>query len=175
MFTKDKKCTVKQCERKRMSAKYCRVHFNRMARTNRLDLKTPEERFLEKVHKTKTCWLWTGHINAYGYGAVTWGGRTAGAHRVSYEKISKLKIPTGYEIDHLCRVRACVNPSHLEAVTHRENSLRGIGRGAINAKKTHCPKGHPYSGENVVLAFRHTGSRYRRCRQCERLQGEKRR
>jgi len=68
------------------------------------------------------------------------------------------------EIDHLCRVRCCVNPDHLEAVTHRENILRGNTFAAVNAAKTHCPKGHEYTPENTRI---HTGGR-RQCIACSR-------
>lgn len=73
------------------------------------------------------------------------------------------RIPDGHQVDHLCRRPGCVNPNHLEAVTPRENTLRGVGPTARLSAVTHCPKGHPYSGEN--LAIRPTGSR--RCRACD--------
>jgi hypothetical protein len=83
------------------------------------------------------------------------------AHRVAYV-LSVGPIPKGLTIDHLCRNRGCVNPTHLEAVTQRENTLRSpIALAALNAAKTHCPKGHPYSGANVELRGRSRG-----CRSC---------
>jgi hypothetical protein len=69
-------------------------------------------------------------------------------------------------LDHLCRNKACVNPAHLEPVTNRENVLRGVGLSAENARKTHCKRGHPLSGDNVVVS---KGGRKRRCVACERL------
>ncbi len=85
-----------------------------------------------------------------GYGIFSLNRKAPKAHRVSYEYWNGI-IPKGLQIDHLCRNTSCVNPQHLEAVTCEENLLRGNGFGAINSKKTHCPKEHPYSGENLYL------------------------
>ena len=81
-------------------------------------------RFWSKVKKSRGCWLWQGAINTNGYGNFHNKGRTVKAHRFAYE-ICVGEIPKGLTIDHLCRVRHCVNPSHLEPVTMRENFLRG--------------------------------------------------
>lgn len=88
------------------------------------------------------------------------------AHRVLYESWTG-SIPEGCEPDHLCRVRHCVNPLHLEAVSHRENNLRGVGPIAMNARKTHCPKGHPFNETNTILHPRGNGVK-RDCRECQR-------
>ena len=109
-----------------------------------------EERFWSKVNKTDTCWLWKASKNGYGYGKFWHNGKHQGAHRVAYEFIIG-EIPKGLHIDHLCRVRHCVNPSHLEPVTQRENNLRGEGLAAICANKTHCKNGHPFSGDNLYI------------------------
>ena len=121
-----------------------------------------EQRFWSKVVKTNSCWNWTAAKNEKGYGLFgIKHGKIIRAHRFSYELVNG-KIPTGLTLDHLCRNRACVNPDHLEAVTNKENILRGIGLTAINSRKTHCPKGHPYSSDNLVKM----SSSERKCKTC---------
>jgi hypothetical protein len=96
------------------------------------------------------CWVWLGKITGRGYGAIPVGKTNHVAHRVFYERANGV-IPDGLVLDHLCRNIRCVNPDHLEPVTSKENTLRGIGPTAINAMKTHCPKGHLYSDGNLRL------------------------
>lgn len=120
-----------------------------------------KERFLSKVQKTSTCWIWLAHSIGY-YGSFRIGhDKIAGAHRVSYE-IFKGEIPFGMEVDHLCRNKLCVNPEHLEAVTHKENVYRGINPMAVNKRKTHCKYGHEFTEDN--LDKRTEG--WRACRKC---------
>lgn len=119
--------------------------------------KLTEQRFWEKVQKTDTCWLWTAGQMGKGYGGFRVDAQSSiPAHRYSY-LLHKGKIPVGYHIDHLCRVRKCVNPNHLEAVTPRENLLRGNGPTAAKAGQTLCKRGHALSGSN--LRFRKNGTR----------------
>jgi hypothetical protein len=115
------------------------------------------------------CWLWTGYVDRKGYAGVGYKGRRRRAHPVAYE-IAKGPIPDGLEIDHLCRTRCCVNPDHLEAVTHAENIARADYSGRPRRAnlfclaKTHCPAGHPYEGENLHIDAK--GARV--CRECQR-------
>lgn len=111
---------------------------------------TVEERFWRFVAKTDGCWNWIGSIDEHGYGLLRVKNGHLSAHRVSYF-IHKGPILKPLTIDHLCRNHCCVNPDHLEAVTLVENIKRGLGAGVINARKTHCPKGHPYSKENTYI------------------------
>ena len=129
-----------------------------------------EERFWAKVNRTETCWLWTGTLsNGYGWFRIgsdrDGSGRTVYAHRWSYEQVHG-PIPEGLELDHLCRVRCCVRPSHLEATSHRENVLRGSGITARHARQTHCLRGHPFDDANTY--HRPDRPEGRMCRECGR-------
>ncbi len=125
------------------------------------------ERFFSFVEKTTTCWLWKGALCWDGYAQFRLYGKFPKAHRVSYELLVG-NIPEGMTLDHLCRVRHCVNPSHLEVVTLRENLLRGNAVSAINARKRECIRGHSLSGENLVTVV---GKR--QCRKCNLLRGRR--
>lgn len=122
------------------------------------------DRVMAKIAKTSCgCWIFVGSHTAGGYGHIGRGRRGDGfamAHRVVYEHEVGL-IPDGMQLDHLCRVRCCCNPAHLEPVTQSENILRGEGYSAKHARKTHCPKGHPYVGDNLIV---YRGARF--CRAC---------
>src|SRR3990167_10748674 len=129
--------------------------------------RSPQDRFFTFVKKTPGCWLWTGALKENGYGAFGVNYRSGYAHRFSYENF-RGPIPHGLTIDHLCRVRNCVNPSHLEAVTIGVNTLRGNSVSAKCARKTHCPNGHPYDGVNTYRCRRR-----RQCRICRIEYGKK--
>ena len=88
------------------------------------------------------CWIWDRCLNAKGYGILYIFNRRMLAHRAVYELFCG-EIPNGLTLDHLCRVRCCVNPSHLEPVTQKVNLLRGLAPSAICARKTVCKDGHP--------------------------------
>jgi hypothetical protein len=113
------------------------------------------------------CWIWSGILYSTGYGCLWIEGKSKLAHRVFYESLVE-KIPTGLQLDHLCRVRCCVNPAHLEAVTGKENRRRGISPVGVNYRKTHCLRGHELSGHNIVI---YNGMRH--CKQCNSIRSKK--
>jgi hypothetical protein len=110
---------------------------------------------------TSTCWLWHGGL-IKGYGAFHVNGKLSRAHIFAYTTFIG-PVPEGKQLDHICRVRRCCNPEHVEPVTRRVNILRGESFAAHNATVTHCPKGHPYDEANTV---RHKLGR--NCRECRR-------
>ena len=125
------------------------------------------ERFAAMVspEPNSGCWLWLGCVDPNGYARMydgVSGGRPV--HQVAYE-IHKGPIPENLHIDHRCRVRCCVNPNHLEAVTQLENTRRGHGLAVVNAAKTHCPAGHLYSDGNTY----HYALGGRTCRVCHAI------
>jgi hypothetical protein len=131
------------------------------------------EDFWNKVNKTEGCWLWLGGKSVAGYGQIRIDSKNRTAHRVAY-RLVKGEIPKGLQLDHLCRVRHCVNPEHLEAVTLKENVLRGEGITAEFKKATHCIHGHPFNKENTLFYQRRTLIE-RRCITCNRQNTRERR
>lgn len=116
-------------------------------------------RYIDK--RPDGCWLWTGHTVRGGYGGFNFRGSRVDAHRASYV-LHCGEVPTGLHLDHLCRVRLCVNPAHLEPVTPKENVLRSTAITALNALKTHCKHGHEFTAENTYRTK--AGRHCRRCR-----------
>ena len=112
---------------------------------------TLKDRFDAKwVAVESGCWEWQACVANTGYGQIRVDGKTVTAHRIAYELYVD-PIPSGLQIDHLCRNRRCVNPAHLEAVTQRVNLLRGDSFSAKHAVATECPQGHPYDEENTYV------------------------
>jgi len=125
-------------------------------------------RFMSRVQpKPDGCWLWIGGKFANGYGYFTLEGKGRRAHRVMYVW-SRGELPEGLQIDHTCKVKLCVNPMHMEAVTLAENVRRSNGWGGIESRKTHCVNGHPLSGDNLGTRPYGKGKLGRRCLICHR-------
>lgn len=118
------------------------------------------------------CWIWMGRTDKKGYGTFDLINGSIRAHRFSYE-LKNNPIPDGMELDHRCRVRCCVNPDHLEPVTHLENMARSRGYNFV----THCSRGHPFTEQNIYLIERNrygTVNQERRCRKCAAILDKKR-
>ena len=129
----------------------------------KLYLKKEISRFMSFVSQTRGCWHWTGCLTS-GYGRFNRSAEVGYkllqlAHRFSWEYFIG-PIPDGMQIDHLCRVRNCVNPYHLEVVSCKQN----IQRGLVTRSKRYCPKGHPYAGDNLYVS----PSNKINCRACHR-------
>ena len=133
--------------------------------------RTPQEHedlFWGKVDKTNTCWNWKSIINNHGYGIVIQNYKRLRAHRVAYEYV-KGTIPDGYQIDHICENKICVNPEHLRAVTHeehKEHTARQMRKAML--EKTHCSWGHPLDNDNGYLYTGPQGRKKWKCRLCRK-------
>lgn len=125
------------------------------------------ERILERTELVRNgCAEWQGTLIRGTYGTIGDRGKRPLCHRVTYEHY-KGPIPKGLLVDHMCMNKKCVNPSHLRLVDSRTSNLENTnGMGAKNSKKTHCPKGHPYSKENTYRYFREYGWT-RECKICK--------
>jgi len=169
-------CAISGCGRPIKARSWCRRHYLRFNRHGDPLAGGPymgrsaQERLWPMVvfGPRWDCWQWVGTKTQNGYGLFAVKAdapvRIVGAHRAVYELLIG-PIPENLTIDHLCRNRACVNPWHMEVVTSRENTLRGNAPAAINARKTHCKRGHPLSGGNLYARK----DRRRECRACARL------
>lgn len=125
----------------------------------------PGSTILEKLLLNRSiegdCWRWLGAHTPTGYGQLSVNGKKKAVHRLAHELFIG-PIPDGLEVDHLCGVRDCLNPAHLEAVTHRVNLLRSSGPSAIAARLTHCARSHEFTPENTITSKKGT----RKCRTC---------
>ena len=169
------KCNIKNCNgigrlsysgKRSFTRGYCGAHYDKWY-TYGDALFTKQdylENFLSKVifpeDYINDCWGWTGWTDSNGYGKFRLGdGKRPAHHRASYILLVDDNIG-GLDIDHLCRNPVCSNPNHLEAVTGRENTIRGISPPAVNSKKTHCKLGHEFTPDNTW------GKNVRICRTC---------
>jgi hypothetical protein len=169
-----KVCAIENCGKPCLARGWCTGHYSNWRRHGKPVVSRPTvaERALAKIQRNAApsphrpdlgpCWHWTGRTNQDGYGELR-GRRSDGlAHRIVFEHMVG-PVPVGLELDHLCRVRYCVNPQHLEPVTPKENWRRGTSVTAQNAAKTHCHRGHPFDSENTYV-WRNS----RICRACAR-------
>jgi hypothetical protein len=166
-----RQCSVEGCGQSVVARGWCNAHYLRW-RTHgdpRADqpVQTTRDdatRWLSHSQPDDAgCWIWQRALDRSGYGGFRAGDRIYRAHRYGYELMVG-PIPEGLQIDHLCRVRACVNPAHLEPVTSRENSLRGDTFLARSLGRTKCAEGHPFDDVNT---YRSPDGR-RVCRICRR-------
>lgn len=175
-------CSIDGCDDPHRARGWCTKHYQRWAShgdpTKSLTRRglSDIERFWFSIEKTDDCWYWTGALTK-GYAVIILSdGSRVYAHRLAYE-VQVGPIPEGMEIDHLCHTtecqagelcphRRCVRGDHLAPANHYDNMMRGTGFAPMNAAKTHCPHGHPYSGNNLLITKSKTGFA-RRCRTCK--------
>lgn len=159
-------CILSRCGLRRHAYGLCAKHYTRLVRHGTTDAQTEEGRFWSYVRITNGHWLWRGYKHKRdGYGRFSVGRKWHQAHGYAYTKLVG-EVPKGLVLDHLCRVRNCVRPEHLEPVTNAENVRRG--RNACR-DKTECKHGHPFDEDNT----RYTRSGRRVCRTCHRLNTRK--
>lgn len=178
----DRICTVDGCTSKHVARGWCHKHWQRWrAHGDPLATLVPGrglstlDRVLLRIDFTGPCWEWQGFLGSDGYPqiSVRVDGRqrtTMKPYRILWEELVG-PIPDGLTIDHLCRNIVCCNPDHLEPVTQWVNSRRGYGLAGMNARKTHCPQGHPYDEANTM---RSPDGLVRICRACKQAQTRRR-
>ena len=174
MKMKMKICSFPDCGRKHKGRGYCESHLRHLREGKPLRVistlghwhpHAPVAERLERLsQRDGDCLIWVGRIDRGGYGALKINGKYMKAHRASYV-LAHGMIPEGLVIDHLCRVRACINPDHLEAVTGLENTRRGI---RSNVRRTTCNRGHDLTDpSNLILTKKDVPGKYS-CRACRR-------
>ena len=193
----DRRCSLDGCERPHHARGVCHTHYEwsrRHGAAPRVIDHSVEGRLLAESERSRDgCLLWTGSLSSgadrgEGYGSIRDAdGRNRPVHRVAYETWVG-PIPDGWTIDHLCHVialsegtcepgpcahRRCIEPSHLQPATVRDNLLSGGSLNAIAASKTHCVKGHPLWGDN--LAVYPSSPTKRQCRTCDRARSRRQR
>lgn len=164
-------CFVGSCPKPIRARGMCAAHHQRwrlhgdvMADKPMIYNDTPRPvRFWSKVLFTEGCWEWTAAHDQHGYGRFYDGTKLVGAYRWAYE-FCVAPIPDGLSIDHLCRNPSCVNPDHLEPVTHTENMRRGNGWSGRKFRQTHCMRGHEFDEDNTYV----TKQGRRNCRKCHK-------
>ena len=167
-------CSLQDCSKKLYARSLCKSHYTVQLRRGDIKRVTTrwascEERFWAKVNFKGDCWLWEAAVNNIGYGRFNVGNRKIkGAHEVSFFFVYG-SVSAGLELDHLCRIRHCVNPCHLEAVTHAENVSRGTSVGAVAGQTNKCIRGHSFNEENTYYVNNPDRAIHRQCRECQRI------
>lgn len=163
-------CSVVGCDQPAAKRGWCHMHYNRQRLHGDLGPPEPLRRrgdLTTFVNKDAPggCWLWLGSVGHNGYGKTKVANKHYAAHRLVYET-NVGPIPDGLELDHLCRVRLCVNPEHLEPVTRRENLARSNASAAVSMRFDTCVRGHDLTPENTYV--RPSRPTSRACRTCRR-------
>lgn len=163
-------CSIDGCGRPSRKRTWCQTHYTRWQDHGDPNhggpirqRGTPMQRFVAKVDVGE-CWLWTGSLTHDGYGRFHVDGRTVVAHRWLYQQLVR-PLDDAETLDHLCRVRRCCNPDHVEPVDVGTNTLRGYGLSAQNARKDTCKRGHLLTPDNLYV---YDDGR-RSCRECMRM------
>lgn len=121
------------------------------------------ENMISRMSIENNCWLWTAGLSK-GYGQVWYKGTMMSAHRAIYHIVNDIFSSRKHQIDHICRIRSCVNPEHLEIVTAKENVRRSVPFWRPRTK-THCYRGHPYNAKNTA----YFGNQGKKCRECKKI------
>ena len=157
-------CVAGGCDQRVFRGFLCSVHRKRWQRTGSVNSRTIVDQFFSHVTENESgCWVWD-KPKPNGYGQFMEGKKSHLPHRWIYT-FMVAAIPDGLQIDHLCRNRACVNPYHLEPVPQPVNNARSESPTAVNARKTHCKRGHEFDEANTYVL---PGSGSRSCRTCAR-------
>jgi hypothetical protein len=129
-------------------------------------MRNPSREIQDTFGSRPDCWVWRGSLNGQGYGLFASNYHEMGgsqfSHLFSLSEIDGVTLTSSSVTDHLCRFRPCANPKHLERVSHRVNTLRGVGPTAINARKETCDYGHDFTPENTRV----DGNGHRECITC---------
>jgi hypothetical protein len=173
-----RECGENGCGKPARKRGFCNTHYERLRLSGALEIRDrdPAARLWARINKNGPvstyrpdlgpCWIWQG-ATSNGYGRVRFDGKTRLVHRVVWV-LTVGPFPKGREPDHLCRVRACCRPDHLDPVTQRINLLRGASPAAGYARRSHCTAGHPLEGPGADVYIHPDHPTWRHCRKCRR-------
>lgn len=155
MTVTGRRCTIEGCARKLKCKGLCNLHYVRLQRNGTTDIiRVP----VEHLVTDDGCWLWQGGLNSSGYGP----------HRRYYERANE-PIPKGLTIDHLCKVRHCVNPEHMEVVSYQENLTRKFDAICSNGHQRTEMNTYFYNGQRMCRTCRASAARLFRARRSGRV------